>query len=372
MKKAAIGILLLLPFLTGCWDRLPLKTLHLIDMAGIDVDEKSGDVVLHYIITQLNNSGQGGGNQKSEITELKGHSLIEAVGKGNFTDEGPFVAIHTSVYFLSKRFVSNDPVHELAFLLHAPYTAINTPVVVLEDGNMSKLLKSKLGTKKDFTKNLYDFVLSLKQNGIAPEVTMMQFILSREDPFGDIALPVLKSSKSGMELGGALLFHQGTNTGKVLDKDQVRMLMLMLGKKVGRQPFTGNLSGKGEDNKINYGFSVKKNDSKITIQPESGGLPKVKMGVELQINIYELGKSVRTYNSDYVNRMEKELSKHLEGMALEMIETSQKANCDVLGIGKQLKAYHPNIWKSLNWRKDYPRLSIEPQIDVQILNPEIE
>lgn len=372
MKKAAIGILLLLPLLTGCWDRLPLKNLHLIDMAAFDVDEESGDVVLHYIISKLDHPGQGGGDFKSEITELKGNSLIEAVGEGDFTDEGPFLAIHTSVYFLNKRFVSHDPVQELAFLLHAPYTAINIPVLVLEDGSMSKILKSELGTKKDVTKNLHDLVFSLKQNGIAPEVTMMQFVLSREDPLGDIAMPVLKQTKSGMELGGALLFHQGTNTGKELDKDQVRMLMLMLGKKVGRQPFTGNLSGKGKDNKINYGFSVKKNDSKMTIQPASGGLPKVKMGVELQIHIYELGKSVRTYNTDYVNRMEKELSKHLEGMASEMIKTSQKANCDVLGIGKQLKAYHPNIWKSLNWRKDYPQLSIEPNFDVQILNPEAE
>ncbi|MDQ7861742.1 hypothetical protein RCO48_14505 [Peribacillus frigoritolerans] len=38
----------------------------------------------------------------------------------------------------------------------------------------------------------------------------------------------------------------------------------------------------------------------------------------------------------------------------------------------QLKAYHPNSWKSLNWSKDYPRLPIKPNIDVQIINQAIE
>ncbi|MDQ1143889.1 spore germination protein KC [Bacillus sp. SORGH_AS 510] len=371
MKKAAIGILLLL-LLTGCWDRMPLKTLRLINMAGFDVDEKSGDVVLQYIITELKHAGQGGGEQKSEITELKGHSLVEAVGQGNFSDQGPFIAINTGVYFLSKRFATHDPVQELAFLLKAPYTSINTPVVVLDEGNMSQLFKNNLSTNKDFSKVVYQFVSSLEKNGIAEDVTMMQLILSRNDPFGDIALPLLKQTKPGMILCGALLFRQGKNTGKELDKDQVRLLMLLKGRNVGRQPFTGNFPEKNNDKGMEYGFSVKKSDSKISIHPQLGKLPKIKISVELQINVFELGKTIQNLNTNYVNRMEKKLGDHMEVRAMETIETLQKANCDVLGVGKQLKTFYPDIWKSLNWSKDYPRLLIEPNIHVQILNPEVD
>ncbi|MBT2728003.1 hypothetical protein J7E63_13750 [Bacillus sp. ISL-75] len=39
-------------------------------------------------------------------------------------------------------------------------------------------------------------------------------------------------------------------------------------------------------------------------------------------------------------------------------------------MGRQVKAYNPNIWKSINWRKDFPVMSIEPNFDVQILNSE--
>lgn len=208
----------------------------------------------------------------------------------------------------------------------------------------------------------------MDRNEIMPTVSMMRFILSREEPLQDLALPVLKPISSGMELNGALLFRQGTNTGVNLSKEQVQMSMLLLGKDKGRQRFTGQLSENGKGRHIDYGFSVKKGNSKITVHPESSGLPKVTLEVRLQINVFELGKSVHLLNSDYVNRMEKELSIHLEEKATATIGNLQKANCDILGIGKEIKAYHSDIWKSLDWRKDFPKMSIEPNFEVQILN----
>ncbi|WP_223593313.1 Ger(x)C family spore germination protein [Neobacillus bataviensis] len=370
MKKAAIGILMLL-FLTGCWDRLPLRNLRLVDIAGLDLDEKSGDVVLDFVVTKLKSAGQGEGTPNSELTELKAHSLVEAVGQGDYIDQAPFLPVNTRVYFLSKRFASHDPIPKIAFLLDAPYSSINTPVVVYE-GSMSELLKTKSGRKKDFTKNLNEFILSLEKNGVVSNVSMMQFILSKEDPLKDIALPLLKPLDSRMELGGALLFRQGTNTGVKLGKEQVRMLLLMSGREPGRQRFTGHLPGNGEGQDINYGFSLKKGDSKISVGRPSRGLPEIKIKVKLRINAFEIGETVKTLKPDYVNRMEKELSKHLEENAAETIEKLQKANCDVLGIGMQIKAFHPNVWKYLNWRKDYPRLSIKPKFNVQIVNSEAE
>ncbi|MFB5196659.1 Ger(x)C family spore germination protein [Neobacillus sp. KR4-4] len=366
MKKAAIGILSLL-LLTGCWDRLLLRNLQLVDIAGLDLDEENGDVELSMIVTKLNSTGQGEGEPNLETTEIREPSLMEAVGQGDYTDRSPFLGINTRIYMISKRFASKDPVSKLTFLLNTPYSSVNTPVIVFE-GNVSKLLKTQSGRNNDFTKNLNEFILSLDRNGMMPTVSMMRFILSQEEPLEDIALPVLKKFNAGMELSGALLFRQGRNTGVNLNKEQVQMSMLLLGMDKGRQRFTGQMPENGEGRHIQYGFSVKKGNSKIIVHPESRGLPKVTIEVRLQINTFGLGKSVHMLKSDYVNRMEKELSKHLEEKAAATIETMQKANCDILGIGKELKAFHPNIWKSLNWRKDFPEMSIEPNFDVQILN----
>lgn len=368
MKKASLVILLLL-LLTGCWDQMQLRDLKLVDIASIDLDEESGNIVLQYIVTTLKSAGQGGGESSSEVTELKGPSLVEAISESEYIDRAPFLGVNTRIYAISKSFASHNPSPKLNFLLSAPYAAINSPLVVF-DGSISKILKTSVKNEKEFTNLLYKFVQSLETNGIMSNVTLMRFIQSTKDPLGDIALPLLKQSGTGVELNGALLFREGTNTGKKLDKEQLRMVMFLLGKGQGKQRLTGHMSEK--DDRRYYAIYLKKVDSKITVHPEKNGIPKVNIEVRLKMYSIEAGETVQMLNTKGVNHMEKQLSKHLEEQAMETINTLQKANCDLLGIGQELKAYHPNLWKSLKWRKDYPRLSIEPNFDVKILNPDIE
>ncbi|PGS51601.1 Ger(x)C family spore germination C-terminal domain-containing protein [Bacillus sp. AFS041924] len=379
MKKCLI-LLLLLPLLTGCWDSLDLKKLHLVDVNGFDLNEKTGEVGAFFLITQLKNTGLGIGESHSVMKELKGPTLAEAIGQWEYTDQSPFIGISTRVYLISKSFASKDPVSELDFLLGAPYSSINTPLIVL-DGDLSKIFETASDPNKEFSKDLNDFIVSMEKNRTIPTVSMMNFIQSKDDPMSDLALPMLSPIKSDLELSGALLYRNGKPTGKILDRDQVKLMMLLKGGNTGRQRFTGNwgrftgnLSGdNGEKSysetaiKNNYGFTVKRNFSKITVSNESKKLPKIEVKLKLQVSAFELGQEGHKLKPDYV-KMEKVLSEHFEKMALETIKTMQSANSDALGIAKELKAFHPKVWQSLDWRKDYPKMTIKPKIDIDILN----
>ncbi|WP_129689494.1 Ger(x)C family spore germination protein [Gottfriedia acidiceleris] len=372
MKKA-LFLILLLPLLTGCWDRLELNKLHLVDVNGFDLDDKTGEVKALFLVTKLKSTGQGTGVPISKMQVLKGPSVAEAIGEWEFTNQSPFIGISTRVYLISQSFAVNHPVSELDFLLDAPYSSINTPILVV-DGNLSKVMETSSGHDKEFTKELNEFIISMEKNKTIPTVSMMNFIQSRNEPFSDLALPMLSPINSELELSGALLFRNGKPTGKKLDRNQVKMMMLLEGGNTGRQRFTGNFSKKHGDKpssdtafKNNYGFTVKRNFSKIIVSNRSSKLPKISIKVKLQVSAFELGEEGHKLKPNYA-RMEKVLNKHFEEMALETIKTMQSANSDVLGIGKELKAFHPKIWKSLNWRKDYPRMSIEPKFDISILN----
>ncbi|MDR6881280.1 Ger(x)C family spore germination C-terminal domain-containing protein [Bacillus sp. 3255] len=378
MKKAAISMVLLL-FLTGCWDRLPLRNLHIIDIVGVDYDEKKQNVLLNFVVTKLNKAGHGSGEPASEATELTGPSVVEAVGQGSYKDQGPFIGINTRLFLISESFANHNPVRELAFLLDTPYTTINSPIVVYEQ-NDPPFFTQIPDAQKEKTKELDDFVLTLETYGIVSNVTMMRFLLSKEDPLVDYALPLLKSVNSRIEMNGALLFRQGNGTGVKLSNEQVRALMLLVGNgnamqklkgfsskfDYGRQPRTGHL------NDINYAFFTKKVRSKIIVLPKAKGLPDINISVNMRISATELGEKGQALKSDYVNKMEKELSDHLSEMAADTIKKLQEANSDVIGIGKELKAFHPSIWKALEWRKDYPQLLIVPKFEVKILNTEIK
>ncbi|OCT15196.1 hypothetical protein A8709_13920 [Paenibacillus pectinilyticus] len=377
--KRVVGSMMILLLLTGCWDRLPLRNLKIVDITGIDYDEKSSKVSLNFVVTKLSKAGQGSGVSVSDATEISDSSVIEAVGQGLYKDQGPFIGINTRLFLMSESFIMHQPVRELAFLLDTPFTTINSPVVILDDQDAS-FFKQFNGTMTDKTKELNEFVKSLETYGLVPNVTMMDFLLSKEEPLNDFALPVIKHVNSRMELIGALLFRQSDSTGIKLNNEQIQTLMMLVGNGNVRQKLKGfstkfnygRVAKTGHMDDKDYAFFIKKINSKITARQQLSELPTITIKVRMNIIATELGEEVTGLKTAYVNEMEKALSNHLNEKAAKTIKKLQEANSDVLGIGKELKAFHPALWKTLEWRKDYPRLVIEPQFEVRILNTEIE
>ncbi|SET07174.1 Ger(x)C family spore germination C-terminal domain-containing protein [Paenibacillus sp. NFR01] len=376
MKKVGTCLILLL-VLTGCWDQMRLRDIHLVDIAGLDFDKKNGEFKLSFAVTQIKNAGQGGGEAVTETTELKASSLIEAIGQGEYKEQGPFLASNTRLFLMSEAFASNNPIKSLGYLLHAPYTSINAPVVVYE-GSVSEFLHTEV-SQDDFSKKVNRLIASLETNGIISNVSMMHFILSKEDELEDIALPVVRPSDSGLELGGALLFRHGMSTGIKLSNEEIRLVMLMLGRNIGMQKITGRLQedkgsapsaggSKGDE----FAFSVKKVKSKTAVIPKSGSLPTASIHVQLAVNVYQIDGEGHPFKKKYVQQVEKEFGQYLQSVAITAIEKLQKANCDLLDIGDRIRAFHPATWEALDWRTDYPHLPVDLKMNVEILNTEAE
>ncbi|PGS51671.1 Ger(x)C family spore germination protein [Bacillus sp. AFS041924] len=368
MRKVAI-LLLLLPLLTGCWDRLPLRKLQFVDIAGLDWNEMNREAELDYVITNLKSTGPGSGEPVSETVELKGRNVVDAISQGEYIDQAPFLGISTGIYLMSESFMKHDPISQLNFLLHAPYSSINTPVVVFK-GDLGTFLKTAPKQNGKFTENFYSFNMALDKNSIIPSVTMMQFLQSKEDELANFAIPVVKQNEKGTKLDGALLFSHGKNIDVELNKEQLRMVMLLNGNEGGRQRYSGKLEKVSDEKNAyrSYSFSVKKGTSSIRVIPQSKKPPKVKINVNIDIYAFDLGKAYHQLDAKYVNKIEKVLGDQLDKKALETIQTMQKANCDLVGVGEKIKAFHPKIWKNLNWEDDYPKMNIKPHLKVHILN----
>ncbi|MFF2875315.1 Ger(x)C family spore germination C-terminal domain-containing protein [Gottfriedia sp. NPDC057991] len=369
MRKVTILLLLLLPLLTGCWDRLPLRNLQFVDLAGLNWNEKNREVELDYVFTNIKSTGPGSGEPVSETIVLKGPNVVEAVTQGEYIDQAPFLGINTGTYLMSESFVNTNPTLQLDFLLHAPYASINAPVVIFK-GDLVTFLKTAPKQNGKFAGNFFRFNRALEQNNIIKSVTMMQLLESKEEELSNLAIPVMKQNEKGTELVGALLFSHGKNTDVELNNEQLRIMRLLTGKAKGRQRFSGKLEKVSEEKKEyrSFSFSFKKGTSTIRVIPQSKRPPKVNINANIEIVVIKLGTSYHELNAKYVNKTEKELGKQLDKKALETIQTLQKANCDLLGIGERIKAFHPKMWKKLNWKADYPKMNIKPHFKVHILN----
>jgi hypothetical protein len=84
--------------------------------------------------------------------------------------------------------------------------------------------------------------------------------------------------------------------------------------------------------------------------------------------------SVLEYPEDYlsdkkvVTRLNKLLTKEMTNLVNKTLKKMQKAQCDGLGIGRQLIAFHPNVWKKQkkDWGHNYQKVHFVPEIRVEI------
>ncbi len=68
-----------------------------------------------------------------------------------------------------------------------------------------------------------------------------------------------------------------------------------------------------------------------------------------------------------VRKLQDRVAKEYEKRAQKMIEKVQKKyKSDVLGFGRQLKAFHYDIWKDIDWDKDFSEAQINVVYDVKL------
>ncbi|MNR65562.1 hypothetical protein D3C85_1886540 [compost metagenome] len=65
--------------------------------------------------------------------------------------------------------------------------------------------------------------------------------------------------------------------------------------------------------------------------------------------------------------MEGDVAENIRGKAQEMIKKLQQNNVDSIGIGQYVRnSLSYKAWKSLDWRKVYPRVEVECRVKVRI------
>jgi Spore germination B3/ GerAC like, C-terminal len=90
--------------------------------------------------------------------------------------------------------------------------------------------------------------------------------------------------------------------------------------------------------------------------------------LKIQAQLMYSQTSKKALTQTKLNKLEKMLTDEINKQALQAIQTLQKANCDYLGLAREIHAFHHKEWSHMNWRKEFPKLTIRPEVKLQILN----
>ncbi|PEJ49348.1 hypothetical protein CN692_23165 [Bacillus sp. AFS002410] len=358
MKKSLSITLLLVFFLTGCWDQHSLKDSALVLSLAIDQLPKDNIKTTASIRTSVSKGSQA--EAINYIVSDNGFSVIDARQNIDYQIPGNFSANKLLVMLIGEDLAKNNLYPYFDNFFRYIRSSLTSRVAIVK-GQASSILEMK--TYKDIliSESLTEMLSSAEKLSLIPIETQQTIYKKMDDPGYDLALPYLeKIDDETIKIKGVGLLHDTKFSGKILNEQQSKLLLLLQGK-IGN---VMNLSEQLNDKKEVISFKVKNIKRKLQVNVKNGQ-PKVTMDMKIKINLTEYtgGNLLKDKKK---KQIEKQIADNIEKEMREVINKLQDANCDALGVGRNLMAYHPKTWAKLNWEKDFPSIPFEIHTKVEM------
>ncbi|TLS35224.1 Ger(x)C family spore germination protein [Pseudalkalibacillus caeni] len=366
MKKLMLIFLTIsIVLLTGCWDQKLLKDARLVYGSAFDLAE-DGRIHTTAAIRTLQRIGpSGGGKPVNELVTAEGDTVRETRMKMDEKVSGTFSAEKNRIFLLGEDLAKQDIYSVFDILYRTPESNLSASVGIV-NGKASDILKMSKKGETLISEYTYELIESAVQHTTVPHENIQSICTLMFDPGRDFVLPLLDKRDNEVAVDGVGLIHGRKYTGHKLSNEQAG-LFLLLDDNYGKTARFVKKVNKGQKPDINNYVTVNVMNSKRKLDVQAKGR-NVKVSIGLQLNL-----TVNEYPLDTLAKkttikdLDKKLSEKFTNEAKEVVSKLQEANCDALGIGRNLIAFHNETWKQLDWEKDYPTITIIPKIHVNIL-----
>jgi len=352
--------------LSGCWDQDYLKDARLVYGSALDLTDE-GKIHSTMAVREVS----GGGAQVNPVDEFysaEGETVVQLRDKLDRQMSGKYRPYKNRILLLGEDLVKRDLFAIMDFLYRDPKAALNASLAVTEGKSSDYILMGKVG-KTLIAEYLKELIDSEQEKTIIPEENIQTILKEMYDPACDFGLPYIRKKDQGIEVGGIALFHGQRMTGLITVDEQVllTLLLLMDGYQGKVAQITEKVGSEGEMPIEQFiVIDVAKAKRETIIQPDPVRKIKVQIPVKLSVSVAEYPHN-QLDEEQVVMRLNGILSKKLTERAKQVIQKLQAANCDYFGIGLDVRAFHPDLWKKVSWEKDFPQIKIEPQVQVEIM-----
>ncbi|MDM5299670.1 Ger(x)C family spore germination protein [Bacillus pumilus] len=360
-----------LTMMPGCWDQNLLKNISLVLASSIDQGE-DGDikVSITYRKVQPSQSAQQGGGSGSYSTTVlttEAPTLRRArTDFGRMVDQKIDIS-KMRILLIGDDFSKNNLLPYLDVYYRDPKSPLLANLAVVKGGSsidvINKLLKEQL-IVSDYLNNL----LTTASRGSQVTAGNIQSIRSKMLQIGeDFTLPLIlfDQSKQLIKVAGVALFDDEVKSGELYGQDA--MLLNLMDNRIGKYAnFTKKIRNDMELEENNY-VTIQVTKSKRDIRIINSDHRHVTIGLDFTFNtsVIEYPKD-NLDNTKKVNELNDRLSVIMTKEAEKVISTLQKANSDVLGLGRKYRVKHFEEYQKMNWKTDYPQVKIIPKVKVNI------
>ncbi|MDR0268130.1 Ger(x)C family spore germination protein [Paenibacillus sp.] len=367
MKRLGVvfPFIISITMLTGCWDREYLKDINIAYSVGFDLtkDRKIKETVELIMPPESEQTGH-----KNEIHSAMGLTTRSASNELRSKVTGNISTIKNGVQLVGKNLARDGLMAPLDVNYRDSANPTSNVRLIVTEQDAAEIINLKKIGELQVGEFLTHKIESLeKMSRFYPPETMDSVFRALKDPGMDFVLPYIASEGKEVIIKGVALFHDQYYSGMLNTEDAI-MLVLLKGRTGGDARISKKIDSGSADptqGKISINVGKKKIKRKFDVLVTKNGEIHVNLSIKLKAYIEEY-TGARSLNDEEVLKVNKELSDILTSDAQRVIRDLQKANCDVFGVGRQLIAYHNNVWRQKNWAEDYRKVHFHTKVSVAI------
>lgn len=365
--KVCILFFCCLLFLTSCWDQKLLSQSKLVYGVGADL-EKDGKLLVTAVIQTIAQESKGTSEPvlTNVIISTLANTFSDSRTKIMKKISGEYSTSKARVLLFNEDLAKEDLYPVLDIIYRDPRSSLGAKVVITKD-KAADILNLRVVEESLISEEILQIVTTAETSTLVPEENVQSICPTLFDPGEDITLPYIgKTDDKMIDVYGIALFNGRKYTGYNIFDEEPTLLLMMKNEMKKYAKFTLKVNPKEKDERNRFiSVQVKSNKVKKELKINKNNDITAEFNLNIKVDALEYPKD-NLADQKEIKRLNKEISKQLTKKAEKLIKTLQLANCDAFGLGRDLIAFHPKVWKSLDWEKAYPKITIKPNIKVEI------
>lgn len=386
--KLLLVILLSVPVLGGCWDRLEIEERAVVLGISVDTaakaDEAKEDEISHLsgafpapepnlirVAVQIALPGRiplgpgegGGGKGGSESTvwviDVVGHTIDDALMNLQQQISGRLFFGHLRVIVVSEA-VARRGLQNLNDYLRRNSEVRRMAWMMIAKGSAMKLMSAAPELERVPTLYLLSTMDSAVKLGKFPVNYVGMFWSNTAKKGQEGYLPYVElKRKQNVEVKGMAYFKNDKMIGAT---KPFEIAAYMSVKGMNPAGYRGFVLAEGSAKTVMVYATSRKASTKVRIR---NGMPRIEVSIFTEINLEEkVSEQFSVNNSAFLKEIEDKNRRSLTEACEALIEETQKKGTDIFGFGEYVRAKAPAFWnrnvKSKEaWQRMYPLIDIE-------------
>lgn len=350
--------------LSGCWDRREIEAQATVVALALDQDEEGVRATIQVpiptkIVGGGGSEGDGGGGQ--EVVQLfaaNGQDLTDALTNIQKQLNHDLNLGHMRLVVLSETIARSGLEDVIDAVMRMPEVRRRLWPVVVE-GKAADALKAN--PKLEQIPAVY--MIEMIENEVRRErqfdMTLGRFVSKLKDEAEQPLLNMYKVTDKSMSWTGAALFQRDRMVGKLNAEESTALMQLRKGTKHGYRVTAPCPGRKGK--KVT--FEPKGIKRKVTLSEKPLSFH---IRIDVEGRIIEKTCQIDLSKDDHVQHIARQLKQEYEREARQVVQKMQRERIEAAQLGTEVRAYHPRIWRNINWKDQFPAIDIDIAYDVSI------